>query len=411
MTAMRKLTYLSTLVLIFALPWEDSISIASLGSLARLMGFVVAAMWLATIIIEGKFRKPTLFHVLILLFFLWNFVSLFWSFDIENTIKRIKTYSQIFLLILICWEVFQKPEELMTGLQAYVFGAYVLVASTVYNYVTGNVAVKYEGRYSATGVNANDVALILLLCLPIALQLLFVPRKDIKGFLLQGINLLYIPLSIFASLLTGSRTSLIAILPSVIFMFGTQRIRVERKILVFVILLASFLVVLPLMPASVITRLGTIGSSISGADLGGRVIMWRKSIAVLAQYPIVGVGSGAIDRAIGGAVHNTLLSVVGETGFIGLVLFLSIVGLVVYEVIRLPGKTSALWLAVFMTWVIGAISLSWEFRKVTWIILSFVMIQSSFVKQIEEQTESLNLSGGVRRSLKTGISDPQPKVA
>ena len=146
------------------------------------MGFVVAGFWLATIVIEGRFRKPHLFHVLVLLFFLWNFLSLFWSSGADYTIQRIKTYSQIFLLLLIYWDLFQKPEELRAGLQAYVFGAYVLVVSTIYNYLAGNVAVQYEGRYSATGVNANDVALILILGMPIAMQLLFSTPKNLRDF-------------------------------------------------------------------------------------------------------------------------------------------------------------------------------------------------------------------------------------
>ena len=74
---------------------------------------------------------------------------MFWSLDIENSIQRIKTYSQIFLLMLIYWEVFQKPENLMAGLQAYICGGYVLILSTIYNYLSGNVSVAYEGRYSA----------------------------------------------------------------------------------------------------------------------------------------------------------------------------------------------------------------------------------------------------------------------
>ena len=119
---MRKITYWLAVILIFMVPWEDSISVATLGSMARLMGLVVAAFWVATMLIEGRFRKPHLFHALVLLFFLWNFVSVFWSPNPESTTQRIKTYSQIFLLILIFWEVFQKPENLMTGLQAYVFG-------------------------------------------------------------------------------------------------------------------------------------------------------------------------------------------------------------------------------------------------------------------------------------------------
>jgi O-antigen ligase len=158
------------------------------------------------------------------------------------------------------------------------------------------------------------------------------------------------------------------------------------------------------VPHSVIDRIGTVGNSISEADLGGRVTMWRLSIAVLAQHPIFGVGSGAIDRIIGGAVHNTLISVVTETGFIGLVLFLCILGLVVYTVVKLPRRTFGLWMAIFITWAIGALSLSWEFRKTTWILLIFIIIESSFGDQVSEHEDDINFAGGIRRSFEDGES-------
>jgi O-antigen ligase len=392
----RKITYIFSLILIFILPWEDSISTPSLGSVARLMGFVVAGFWLATIMIEGRFRKPHVFHMFVLFFFLWNFLSLFWSSGPDYTIQRIKTFSQIFILLLIYWDMFQKPNELRAGLQAYVIGAYVLVVSTIYNYLAGNVAVQYEGRYSATGVNANDVALILILGmpigLPIAMQLLFSIPRNLKGFLQKAINFLYIPLSIFAIILTGSRTSIIAIIPFTIFLIGTQRIKFERKILIFIVLFVSLLIFLPLVPPAVIQRIGTVGQSIAAADMGGRVTMWRKSIEVLAQHPVLGVGGGAVDQMIGGAVHNTFLSIAAETGIVGLGLFLTILGLVVYEAFRLPKRISALWLAIFMTWLIGIVSLSWEFRKVTWILLSFLIIESGLWRQGEEEQKEENKS-------------------
>lgn len=405
---MRKLTYLLALVLIFALPWEDSISIPGMGSPVRLMGIMVAGLWLATIVVEGKFRKPHLFHTLVLLFLLWNVVTVFWSSDVESSIQRIETYSQIFLLLLIYWDLFQKPKELISGLQAYVLGAYVLIGSTIYNYAAGNIAVEYEGRYSASGVNANDVALMLILglpiVLPIAMQLFFVRSNNKKGTVLKAINLLYIPLSIFAIVLTGSRTSIIAIIPFCIFLIGTQRIKIGQKTLAMVTLLVCLFALLPFVPHSVIDRIGTVGNSISEADLGGRVTMWRLSIAVLAQHPIFGVGSGAIDRIIGGAVHNTLISVVTETGFIGLVLFLCILGLVVYTVVKLPRRTFGLWMAIFITWAIGALSLSWEFRKTTWILLIFIIIESSFGDQVSEHEDDINFAGGIRRSFEDGES-------
>jgi len=352
------------------------------------MGMALAGLWLATIVIEGKFRKPHLFHVLVLAFFLWNFVSVFWTADIENTMQRIKTYVQIFLLTLIYWDIFQKQNDLNAGFQAYVFGAYVLIISTVYNYLLGNVAVKYEGRYSATGVNANDVALILVLGLPIAVHLFFAASRSTVGIILRLINLLYVPLSIYSIVLTGSRTPLIAIIPFGIFLLGAQQIKVERKLLVLMILLACLLVLFPFIPPSVIQRLGTTGESIGEGDLGGRLRLWGEAIAVLNQHVILGVGSGAITSKIGSAVHNTFISIAAETGVIGLLLFCSIAGIAVYQAMRLPKATSRLWLAMIMTWVIGVSSLSWEFRKLTWIILSFVVLEGNSGASPEEQNAS-----------------------
>ena len=341
-------------------------------------------------------------------------MTVFWSSDVGNSIQRIETYGQIFLLLLIYWDLFQKPEDLMSGLQAYVLGAYVLIGSTIYNYAAGNVAVQYEGRYSATGVNANDVALMLILGLPIglpiAMQLFFGASNNIRGTLLKVVNLLYVPLSIFTIILTGSRTSIIAIIPFGIFLIGTQRIKLGQKILVFAMLCVCLLALIPFIPQSVIERIGTVGSSISEADLGGRVTMWRLSIAVLAQHPVFGVGSGAIDRTIGGAVHNTFISVATETGFIGFALFIAILGLVVYRMAVKPGKASPLWLTIFLTWAIGVFSLSWEFRKATWFILIFIIIETSFEEQIAELEDNIKLPGDIRKLLGTSRSVSQPKV-
>ena len=377
---MRRIAYWLALILIFIIPWEDSISIPALGSIARLMGLVVAAFWAATMLLDGHFRKPHLFHAFVLLFFLWNFMSLFWSFDIESTMQRIKTYSQVFLLMLLFWDVLQKPENLISGLQAFIFGCFMLIMSTIYNFIGGNVAVVYEGRYSATGINANDLSLILIIGLPIAMQLFFSASPGMSGTLLKIINLAFVPLAIFAIALSGSRTSLIAIIPFGLFMIGTHLIRFPRKVLIFVIFLFSLLILIPFVPQSLINRLGTIGTSIGEGDLGGRLDLWSKGIIVLSQHPILGIGSGAVISSIGSAVHNTFISIADETGFIGFILFCSILGIVVYQILNMPKGSSGLWLAIFLTWVIGVLSLSWEFRKLTWIVLSFVIIESSFCK-------------------------------
>ena len=402
---MRKMTYWLAVTLIFIVPWEDSVSVTTLGSLARVMGLILAAFWVATMLLEGRFRKPHIFHVLVLLFFLWNFVSLFWSSDTDSTMQRIKTYSQIFLLMLIYWEVFQKPDNLMTGLQAYIYGSYVLIASSIYNYANGNVAVAYEGRYSATGVNAVDLTLILMMGLPIAMQLFFVARQSKKRTIWKLVNLAYIPLAIYSIILTGSRTSLIAVIPFGVYLVGTRQIKFDRKILIFGILIVSLLVLLPFIPQSVTTRLGTLGASIEARDLGGRVELWWQAIQVFSKHPIAGLGSGALDSAIGSAAHNTFVSVIAETGLIGFSLFFLILAIVFFQAMNIPSGNSGPWMAIFLTWVIGVSSLSWEFRKLTWLFLNFIVIEGSFTyEQLHIGQAGVKISRGIKRLFNTGKS-------
>lgn len=408
---MRRITYILSLVFIFLIPWEDSISTSGWGSLARVIGFALAAFWLVTIFMEGRFRKPHVFHFLVLLFFLWNFVSVYWSLDASGTRQRISTYSQIFLFILVFWEIFQHPDELKAGLQAYVLGAYMLVAGTLYDYINGIVAVAYEGRYSAPGVNAVDMALSLILGLPIALYLFLSDGHGKLNTILRLVNLAYIPFAIYAVILTGSRTSLLAVIPFILYIAWTPQIRPQRRILIFAILIGVLLALLPFIPASVSSRLATIGSSITGEDLGGRVVLWREAIGILARYPMLGIGGGALDPVIGTAAHNTYVSVAAETGFTGFVLFLSILAMAAYQSVRAGGRNSALWIAVLMIWAIGVLSLSWEFRKLTWLFLGFVVIAGSLGTEV--RAEPAASPALVERTLPVAFpkSTAKPKAA
>lgn len=154
-----------------------------------------------------------------------------------------------------------------------------------------------------------------------------------------------------------------------------------------------------------ISRLGTIGASISAGDIGGRVELWREAIGLLADRPLLGIGSGTLASAIGGAAHDTFISIATETGFIGIALFLFILGLVIYEASRLPGGQRGLWLAIVFTWAIGVLSLSWEFRKLTWLFPLFVIIAGSIVPQGERGKTSEQIPGS--KGYGPGLSNSQ----
>jgi len=377
---MRKITFWLSLVLIFIIPWEDSVSIKAIGSLSRLIGLIVAGFWFITIIIEGRFRKPHLFHALVLIFILWNMASYMWSMDLDRTIQRISTYGQIFILMIIIWEFYLKPSDLIAGLQAYVLGSFVLIGSLISNYLNGIKIDQWEVRYSATGVNAVDLSLLLLLGIPLAWKLfLLVDTK--KNRILKILNISYIPLAIFSIFLTGSRTSLFAIVPSIIYILWPKRLAIGRSILILILLVISLLVIQALLPSEVSGRLATASSSIGSADIGGRVYLWNQAINIFLNNPLIGSGSGALSTIIGTEAHQSFLSILAETGLIGFLLFTSIIAIVINLTTMLPDGYSGLWFAVFFVWTIGALSLSWEFRKPTWLFLNFVIIQGSFIHE------------------------------
>lgn len=385
---MRKLTFFLSLVMIFIIPWEDSISITSVGSLTRMIGLLVAGLWFFTILVEGHFRKFHLFHAFVLIFFLWNIASYIWSIDTDRTIVRIKTYLQLFLLLLIFWEVFKKPSDLLAGIQVYVFGGFVCIASLFINYFNGTVAESYEVRYSASGVNAVDLALLLLLGIPIAWHLFIIAGQN-KNHLLQFINISYIPLAVFSILLTGSRTSLFAILPALIFIFWPKHLNIGRILLTLILIIFLLILFQAILPTEIIERFASTSTSISSSDIGGRVTLWKRAISLFLDHPILGSGSGTSPLIIGSVAHQTFLSILSETGLIGFITFISILAIVINQAIKLPKGYSGLWLSVLFVWTIGVLSLSWDVTKATWLILSFVIIEgeSQFENKNTEKEE------------------------
>jgi|WetSurMetagenome_2_1015567.scaffolds.fasta_scaffold08990_4 O-antigen ligase len=403
----RKITFWATLLLIFTIPFEDSLAVGTNQSITRFLGLGVAGLWGLTILVEGRFRKFDFFHFLVLLFFAWSILSYYWTVNLEWTYARVKTYGQVFILVLIVWEMLQTPRELIWGMQAIIFGGYVLIASLLNNYIHGTVAVSYEVRFSASGVNAVDLALFLLMGLPIAWYLF---RNDLGQYrIIRLLNLAYIPLSVFSVFLTASRTSLFAILPAVIFIAWPKRFDAKRIIMIIGLGLLSLVLLDLLLPAAVIQRLSSAGSSISGADIGGRITLWLGSIAVFLQHPLLGSGSNTLYNLIGSYAHETFLSVLAETGLIGFVIFMSVIVYIFMEIMRLPKGYKGLWVATFFVWVIGVLSLSFEFRKITWLFFS-LMISQGCILRSQWQAKKNDLKFSEHKDAPTLSNPAEPLV-
>ena len=383
---MRTIAFWLSLLLIFMIPWENMITTgSSVTTGARLMGVLVAAFWVGTVVFTGKFRKPHLFHGAVYLYLIWNAMSLFWTVDVDLTIGRLQTYFQLAAMVLILWDLYKTSEALNAGLQAYVLGAYVAIGSTMANYLMNTDP--GTRRFAATGFNVNDLGVILALGIPVAWYLAISESNSKRMYLSKWLNYAYVPAAVLTILLTASRGALIATFPAFLFVvWSLARLSFFQRVLVPAVLVLALLALQPLVPQASFERLATIRTSTGLAPLRGRVDIWREGIVVFSEQPLLGVGSGAFETAIGlgTSAHNFILSLLVEVGIIGFGIFAIILDMAFYYARYQPILRSRLWLTVLMVWVLGAATHNLEHRKQIWLFLGLTFVGAGLSVNREE---------------------------
>jgi O-antigen ligase len=139
------------------------------------------------------------------------------------------------------------------------------------------------------------------------------------------------------------------------------------------------------IPQSAKDRLATIPEEIRGGAMSGRRNLWRSSYESFLEHPYLGIGWGGHMRIKlkysrsdeGKVAHNVYLSVLAETGIVGFVLYFSVLGICVYRLKELPPLERNLWIVLCLTWAIGAASITWDVRKVTWILFGLLSVQTA----------------------------------
>ena len=119
----------------------------------------------------------------------------------------------------------------------------------------------------------------------------------------------------------------------------------------------------------------SLGDEIGEGDLNGRVAIWLEAWDAFLEYPVAGIGAGA-SRAVvstGNVPHNVALTLALELGIVGLILFGGMVAAALRWSPSLPPRDRRMWWAVVAIWAVGALSLSVETRKLTWVVFSLLL--------------------------------------
>lgn len=403
---MRKYAYWLTLLLIFILPWENAVIVSGVGRVTKVVGLLVAAYWLGTVFLSGRIRQITPVHLLIFLYFLWHGVTLMWSVRPSMTLNRIETYVQLAAMLWLFWDILNTKKRVNMALQVYVLGAYVSVVNTISNYLSGTV-INDSGRYAGSGLNANGLALVLVIGLPIAWYLATSAQNTKLENVLRIVNYVYLPAAVFAVLLTASRTALFTMLPVAFFILSTStRLKLSARLLASVGLVAALLLLQPLVPQTSLDRLSTTSTELTEGDLSGRTEIWERGFEVFEENTLLGTGSGTFKASVNlkdKSAHNTYLSILVETGFVGIVFFILIIIVSGSQALRLEGWNKWLWLTILLIWSVGITTMAWEIKKISWLLLIMPTIKGQTLP--EAVVKSVHKSFPSR-----GQSVPQPEA-
>lgn len=373
----RSMSRLGLLLFAVLLPLENVFRIPVLGSLGRISGIILLLLALPSFFVGRKLhlRAPSLTIVILGAFTAWAAASLLWSTDTSRTVAYASTVIQLFLLTSIVWHLCRTDAERLLVFQAYVVGACGAIVSALWNMFNGVEAV--YGRYSATGTDPNDFALMVVLAIPMAWEL---ASRGASRF--ATLNFAYLLVAVVAVIISGSRGGAIALSVALLVVpFGFRHLtrRSRRKLYGIALLGISSI---PFLWSRLSTFVGqnldrlrnTASDAVSGS-LNVRDVIWAYAADIFGDNPILGVGGGAFISALESEsgmaelAHNTLLSVAVELGIVGLCLFATALISTVLPLLRSKSRYAVPSLLLVTILVVGSLALTWEIRKPTWIVL------------------------------------------
>lgn len=350
-----------------------------------LLGAATLLGYLRRMIIE-RFPVPHVTgpHFLALLLVVWIVVSHPQAATSLGNRVWVWTYLQLLVLMFLTTQLLVRSSDhhalmLMFAIGA-VVSAYVALHQVHYGLTS---ATSLRGRGLAEGV--NDAGRYFVLGIVFLAYLRHVYKKQwMQTAALAGIVLLLAGLAA-----TVSRTSVLLLLIALVLLTIERTPLLRERIVEFgIALAAAALLLIPPEYWRIVS--GILTSIFHGHDsVGFRYMQWDAGLAMWADHPLRGVGIGQFENysvyygtnfipfyGLRWSAHNTYVTLLAETGIVGLVLFLAVVlgalrGLWkgwIGETNAAPVSLRYTWATVLIVMLIGGITGDDHIHKLTWMI-------------------------------------------
>ena len=398
----NRFSFYALVIFFFSLPWQDIVRLpgGSFFSASRLVGLILIVAGLGVTLRRGtlKLRVPAVTTVLTVMFALWATCGTLWSTGSHNGAALLAlTYVQLAVMALLIWQLCRNLQDHRTLLQAYVLGAYIVAGQIALQYLTHpfvpNSTQSME-RYTGLGGNPNGVAAAVALALPIAWYL---GHFWARG-LLRWLNYLYLPLAIFAIILTASRGGfLVALLGLMVVPLTFRQLPIRARVTTFVFALLSVGVIATAVPLANFSRIAQTSSEISDGDVSNRGVIWKAALQLYTESPVLGIGTGSFLSAVGTVLgyripaHNAFLLVLVEMGIIGFLLFTVNFLVVLRPLLQLRGPEKMFYLCLWLALVVSMLPSNVEDSQYVWGFLTLMATRQAYTLRLaglEAQTDA-----------------------
>lgn len=353
-------------------------------TLPRLIGVVAFACFLGNRLLRRESVVLTPSARYFAAFIAWIFLSGFWAADAAASYTMVFVMFQLLLFYVMTGNLVPDRAALRLVLACYVAGNVIASAWAMRNYADQSFATNLQRVSAVDDMNPNDFARLVGFGLLAGVYLLFdSPSRWLRQSVLLSMPVLFVGLA-----LSKSRGAWLAFAAALLVMFALVR-KTPR------VYTAAALVLLVLG--------GTVAGGVkagyfdddfekrfeqttSGKDpTAQRADIWKVGLALFRNNAVLGVGFNNFHVRFNdylGSVHtdvfpgfnkdphNVFLSVAGETGLIGLALFMALFGILGRAVVRAPPGWGRAVAAAFLVFtVVAGFSGTDHIRKWFWIAL------------------------------------------
>ncbi|HMD83448.1 MAG TPA: O-antigen ligase family protein [Terriglobia bacterium] len=322
-----------------------------------ILTLLVLILWMVGSIQEGRLRigySPLYVPVALMLALgwiqLWFHLTLTPIATKESLLKLATDFALFFVVIQLFWA--SSPETWRrVGVAVLAFG-FIFSFLSILQFFWNPGRIFWVGRYLGGPfgpyVDRDHYAGLMEMVAPVsAAYVLSRPKRDP----LNGMLWFAVLVPVVSLLLTGSRGGFVSGLGEVAILgwiliwrnpLPGRRRRVAATGLALVAVAAVFFW---LVPTYVLTKLGTIGNYVPEASGGNRPTLWKNSLGIFRDHPLVGAGMGSFVTAypphqtevsdlVTEHAHNDYVEALTETGLVGGVLILAALVLFVRIIFR-----------------------------------------------------------------------------